>query len=178
MRANPRDQASTVYTLLDAGEATGETTHATIEDFIEPDAPRFVMAPGNGHLASRFLPLDPWARHVLMRHLDHARRARHPLNAPLTYKGWKHQPGSQSATVSAHQVTERFIAPLGLLQGDLTVGSITQWRVATTLKTHGSAAALELSGRIDEAAMYRALGERIDAGSPDRPDDSGTSFAA
>ena len=177
-RTDPRDHATGIYTLSDAGQAPGETTHVTIKDFDDPEMPQFVLAAGNGHLAARFVPLDPWTSHTLGRHLEHARRAGHSASAPLTYRGWKHQPGSQSATVSAHQALDRFLAPLRLPTGDLTVGSISQWRVANVLETQGVDAAVEISGRKNAAAMFRALGERTDKATTERPDDDGISFAA
>lgn len=182
--ADPRDHTSTIYTLLDAGLVPGETTEVRIEDFDDREMPQELLAAGNGHLDARHLDLDQFATLTLGRHLEHALRAGHSPQAPLTYKPRtpkegkeKHEPGSTSATASAQRIIDRFLEQLGLPTGDITASSITQWRVATTLATQGAEAALEISGRTNLDAMYRALGSTTAISAP-RTDDVGVTFAA
>ncbi|WP_028650211.1 hypothetical protein [Nocardioides halotolerans] len=180
---DPRDHAATVYTLLDAGQVPGETTHVTIEDYDDPEMPQLVLAAGNRHLEPRFLTLDQFATHTLGRHLEHALRAGYSRSAPLTYRprvrkdAESHAPGSTSAIASAQRIIDRLIQQLGLPTVDITASSITQWRVATTLATRGAEAAWQLSGRSKVEGMYRALGGAYRTTPTARPDDHGISFA-
>lgn len=182
---DPRDHTATIYTLIDAGLVPGETTHFKIDDLDEPELPRLLLAAGNAQVASRFLELDPFTTVILSRHVDHALRAGHSPNTPLTYKPrapksadkQQHQPGSISATASAQRIIDRFIGHLGLPTGDITASSITQWRVAHTIATQGVQAALAISGRTNLEAMFRALGTHpTHVTSP--TDDDYESFAA
>lgn len=181
-RENPRDHAATIYTLTDAGLVPGETTHVTIEDVDDPEMPQVLLAAGNAQIAARFIELDRFTTHTLGRHIEQALRAGHAPKAPLTYaprarkNGEKHQSGSVSATASAQRIIDRFLEQLRLPTGDITATSITQWRVATTLKSQGVQAAWAASGRTNVDAMWRALG-MAPTESKQRPADD-TSFAA
>lgn len=181
-RENLRDHAATIYTLTAAGLVPGETTHVTIDDADDPEMPQLLLAAGNAHIASRFIALDPFATHTLGRHFQQALRAGHDLKAPLTYtprvrkKGEKHQPGSVFATASAQRIIDRFLQQLRLPTGDITASSVTQWRVACTLKSEGPKAALEVSGRTNMEAMFRALGAT--RSQPDQRPVDDVSFAA
>jgi integrase len=176
-RVDPRDHAATTYVLIESGLVPGETTKVCIEDFDEPELPQLVLAPGNAHLKPRFVELDQFTSHTLGRHLEHAHRAGRKTNAPLVYKGRGHEPGSSSAIASAQRKIDRFLEQLGLPTGDITASSITQWRIATVLRTQGSGAAHALSGRTWLEQMYRGLGECGTATKSARPDDDGVTFS-
>jgi hypothetical protein len=181
-QASPRNHTSFIYALVDTGLVPGETTHARIDDFDNPEMPMQLLTAGNAHLAARFLTLDPFTRYIASRHMELALRADHNPRSPLTYNPRDrgddtHTPGSKSAVASAQRILDRLLGELRLPTGDITASSITQWRIAITLEHQGVEAAHAVSGRGSVEAMLRALGSTGRAPAA-RPDDDDESFAA
>lgn len=162
--ADPRSATAGVYSLVEAGMVPGETTLVTLSDFSDCDGHEVsshVLAPGNGHLASRFLPLDSYTRHVLGRLVNAATLAQVDAAKPLLYtpRDAKNLPGSPVATASAQGVLDRLLKSVGLFQDDTTASSIYLWRVQSTYLAAGVDAALEISGRSTASQMFQSLGQ-------------------
>lgn len=154
----PSDRSAGVFALVQAGLAPGETTKVTLDHFDDQATPRALMAPGNRHVASRYIELDPFATYVLGGLTRHNVNANLATSAPLTYRPrLGTEPGSKAAVASAQGVLDNLLRRLGLLQADVTASSLTQWRVQTAWKDHGAEYALGLSGRSSDLQMWEAL---------------------
>jgi hypothetical protein len=160
--AQPRSTRAAVYTLVESGMTPGETTHVSLDDTDDYEMPQMVLAAGNAHLQSRFLPLDRFNTVVLGRFTEAAHRAGIATAQPLTYQGRKHAPGSSAATASAQGIIDRLLKEVGLFNDDVSATSLRLWRLATTLSQANVKAAQELGGygetRDDEDRLWRALG--------------------
>ncbi|MHA3838283.1 hypothetical protein ACXR8F_21425 [Terrabacter sp. AAH1] len=154
----PSDLSAGVFALVQAGLAPGETTKVTLDHFDEHATPRALMAPGNGHVVSRYIELDPFATFVLGGLTRHNVKANLPTTGPLTYRPrLGTAPGSKAAVASAQGVINNLLKRLGLFQNDVTASSLTQWRVQTAWKTKGAEYALSVSGRSSTLQMWEAL---------------------
>jgi hypothetical protein len=152
---NPKSQRACIYAMLDAGLVPGETTPVSLNDFDDIDQPTELLAPGNGHLDPRLLPLDRFAQAVLGRRTRAANKSN--MRKPLTYAPRKNAPGSAAASASAHGVVDRILTELGLADIDVTASSVMLWRLATVYATAGADTATAMSGRRSRAQMEAIL---------------------
>ncbi len=166
----PGDRSASVYALVDAGMTPGETTKVTLDDIddiddldelddLEYSSVPYIHAPGNEHVVARYLGLDRFGKRVLGAHNRHAfsGQRRPPMTAQLTYIPRKNLPGSKEATSSAQNVISNLLKHLGLWHADTTASSLTQWRIQSEWKSHGTELALEVSGRHSLPQMCEAL---------------------
>jgi hypothetical protein len=103
-RCAPQSQAAAIYAMVDAGMVPGETTSVTTRDVDDYERPSMVYAPGNGHLADRYLPLDRFGSAVIGGRVAKAVADGYSPSRPLTYVPRKNHPGSKQATASAQGV--------------------------------------------------------------------------
>ncbi|GAA4722343.1 hypothetical protein GCM10025782_20370 [Pedococcus ginsenosidimutans] len=154
---NPDSQRANIYTLTDAGLTPGETTSFTLGDFDDVKDPAEVLAPGNGHLKCRLLPLDGFGQQLLFRCATSATIKGTAPTTLLTYTPRTNLPGTAAASASAQGVLDRMLSEVGLANTDVTASSITLWRVHSTWAEHGTDIAWQVSGRSTPEQMLTML---------------------
>lgn len=172
-----------IYALIECGMTPGETTHFSLGDIVgDHESVETVLATGNGHIVSRFLPVDAFSASVLARFTQVAHDAGTARDTPLTYTGRVNVPGSVQATASSQRIIDRLLDQAGLANTDTTATSIRLWRLERAYRTHGDTFAQELAGygakKDDIEKLWRTLGFMNPLTVTPTVDDADTSFAS
>jgi hypothetical protein len=141
-------RAAAVYAAVDAGAFPGETPSIKPDDVQLSEGDPIFLAPGHRNgVDARCIALDTYNAAQLLPCLQDATGTRRHLtyvprtNTELDYG---------KAAASATQIIDRFREILGLIGGDITSSSVTNWRIVHTVATNGIVAGRELSGLRNE----------------------------